>query len=293
MGKKLLWVAILVALLDPYAVAANEAVHVNMERATIRPGERNAATKKIDVVASIENVSDVSVNYVLIAINAFSDEEEIRVNPIPSTASELFYAENLGRFELVRLPNGLQPGKAIKKTITLDLPRSVAGTISAFSVTSAGGGGDEFAEQLLASPLVSPQTRSALASELSMRNRKQYSYLTDQGTWAAPPGFDNLPPAPRTRSQNTVRFERERIAGTNAEVSISNAASKDITVNLMGGGASQKIVIPPGGSRSLTLNPGLYSFTATSRGVRPLSDVKSFDAGYEYTWRFWITTSYR
>ena len=227
------------------------------------------------------------------AVNAYAaDEEEVRINRVLATVSDLFYAENSGLFEFIRFPDGLQPGRAVKKTITIEVPRRIAGNISAFSVTSAGSGSDEFAEQMLASPLVSPQTRSALAAELSMRNRKQYSFLNDAGSWVAPPGFENLPQAPRTQGSNTVRFDRERIARDEAEVKITNDAAKNITINLMGNGISNRIVIPPQSSNTLTVRPGYFSFTATASGVTPLTDVETFEAGYRYDWRFWISTRY-
>ncbi len=113
------------------------------------------------------------------------------------------------------------------------------------------------------------------------------------------PSYENPPNVP----QNTVKtprktnkqptssetlFEREYVGGSgNPTISIKNDA--DRTVTLVFGGI--KYVIPSGQTESLTIEPGNYEYFASASGVRPLSGVEKYEAGYSYSWRFFIRRS--
>jgi uncharacterized protein YgiM (DUF1202 family) len=80
-------------------------------------------------------------------------------------------------------------------------------------------------------------------------------------------------------------FQETYTGADDAEVDITNDSYKDM--NLRFGGVSYKI--KSGTSRTINIRGGNYQFTASAPGVRSLSGIKSFNDGYRYSWRFFIT----
>lgn len=76
---------------------------------------------------------------------------------------------------------------------------------------------------------------------------------------------------------------------SNPTVSVTNDSYKTLTLSVAG----TRYSIAPHSTRSITVRPGRFDFYATAPGVVPLAGTKVWEVGYEYTWRFWIVTTYR
>jgi len=75
----------------------------------------------------------------------------------------------------------------------------------------------------------------------------------------------------------------------NPTVYLKNDTDRTITF----GFGSQSYLIGPYQSKELEIPPGQYKYYVASQKVMPLIGEEYFDAGYRYTWTFYIETRYR
>ena len=81
-------------------------------------------------------------------------------------------------------------------------------------------------------------------------------------------------------------FQKEYVGDYgNPTVHIKNDAG--LTVTLIFGGV--KYILLAGETKSITIEPGNYEYHASAPGVYPTSGVENYEAGYRYSWRFYIT----
>lgn len=72
-----------------------------------------------------------------------------------------------------------------------------------------------------------------------------------------------------------------------ADIKIKNNTTKNATINV----GSKSYIFKPHETRTITnLKPGQYSIMASAPGVIPFVAVDNIEAGYEYSWEFYITT---
>lgn len=72
-----------------------------------------------------------------------------------------------------------------------------------------------------------------------------------------------------------------------ADIKIKNNTTKNATINV----GSNSYKFKPHETRTITnLKPGQYSIMASAPGVIPFVAVDNIEAGYEYSWEFYITT---
>ena len=70
-------------------------------------------------------------------------------------------------------------------------------------------------------------------------------------------------------------------------IKIKNNTTKNATINV----GSKSYKFKPHETRTITnLKPGQYSIMASAPGVIPYVAVDNIEAGYEYSWEFYITT---
>ena len=97
-------------------------------------------------------------------------------------------------------------------------------------------------------------------------------------------------PVPKTTrkplSGGDSPFRSTYTGGTEAEIVINNDSEKNMTLKFGG----VRYSIPSNSSKSITVAGGNYEFHASAPGVRPATGVRAFNAGYNYSWRFFIQT---
>jgi hypothetical protein len=76
---------------------------------------------------------------------------------------------------------------------------------------------------------------------------------------------------------------------SNPKITVTNDSYKTLTLRIGG----FKYSIPSNSRRSVEVAPGTYDFYATAPGVLPATGRKTWEAGYDYSWRFCIVTTYR
>lgn len=224
--------------------------------------------------------------------------------PIPLAGVEADAAKPAFRSDIqfIRLEPPLAAGQNANRSFEIVLPAGVTveqlagGGVMAFQVIAPGEGAE-----LLGNPLVPVAERERLARELSLLEGLRYQYLDDKGSWvgavspveAEKVRLEALPiAAVEKQTVGGPGFEARRTGGDKTSIFLQNAAHQTITVSVAGYGDTRTHIIEAGGSRTMELEPGLYSFFASSPGVIPSSGSKNWQQGNGYTWTFSIVTSY-
>lgn len=78
-------------------------------------------------------------------------------------------------------------------------------------------------------------------------------------------------------------------SGLNPEVIITNDTKLTLTLKL----DTEFYTFAPKETKTITIHSGNHKYFASAKGVLPCSGVEDFEASHTYTWRFYITTTYR
>lgn len=93
-----------------------------------------------------------------------------------------------------------------------------------------------------------------------------------------------------TRQNSAPVFQAEKLANFGEPlVEINNDSDEQLNLRL----GRQLHTIPVQTKKTIRLAPGAYKFYGSAPGVIPTFGTQNFEAGYRYTWRFWITTTIR
>lgn len=81
-------------------------------------------------------------------------------------------------------------------------------------------------------------------------------------------------------------FTTEKISTIQPEVVIRNDSYKDLTLKV----GNNTYVIEKHSEKAMLIDTGTFNYYASAPGVIPAIGEQTFEAGYRYSWRFWIET---
>jgi hypothetical protein len=92
-----------------------------------------------------------------------------------------------------------------------------------------------------------------------------------------------------SRSNEGVFLPTGKSSNYNSEVKIFNNTSKTLTLKLN----SEVYRFTPNETKNINLNPGEYDFRASAPGVIPYIGTENLNSNQRYSWKFYISSSYR